>query len=133
MCASLCPHLSKPHMKRIKGEKVHIKRIESLFLGFIIHTMNKNKKIAIALIVASVILGTCGFIALPENIITQFNSSGGVNTMGKIPALVVPLLISIVPAILSMNLDESDERSKKYLMGSVLGILILLVMIGINL
>ena len=133
MCASLCPHLSKPHMKRIKGEKVHIKRIESLFLGFIIHTMNKNKKIAIALIVASVILGTFGFIALPENIITQFNSSGGVNTMGKIPALVVPLLISIVPAILSMTLDESDERSKKYLMGSVLGILILLVMIGINL
>ena len=133
MYASLCPHLSKPHMKRIKGEKVHIKRIESLFLGFIIHTMNKNKKIAIALIVASVILGTFGFIALPENIITQFNSSGGVNTMGKIPALVVPLLISIVPAILSMNLDESDERSKKYLMGSVLGILILLVMIGINL
>lgn len=133
MCASLYPHLSKPHMKRIKGEKVHIKRIESLFLGFIIHTMNKNKKIAIALIVASVILGTFGFIALPENIITQFNSSGGVNTMGKIPALVVPLLISIVPAILSMNLDESDERSKKYLMGSVLGILILLVMIGINL
>ena len=133
MCASLCPHLSKPHMKRIKGEKVHIKRIESLFLGFIIHTMNKNKKIAIALIVASVILGTFGFIALPENIITQFNSSGGVNTMGKIPALVVPLLISIVPAILSMDLDESDERSKKYLMGSVLGILILLVMIGINL
>ena len=128
MCASLCPHLSKPHMKRIKGEKVHIKRIESLFLGFIIHNMNKNKKIAIALIVASVILGTFGFIALPENIITQFNSSGGVNTMGKIPALVVPLLISIVPAILSMNLDESDERSKKYLMGSVLGILILLVM-----
>lgn len=133
MCASLCPHLSKPHMKRIKGEKVHIKRIERLFLGFIIHTMNKNKKIAIALIVASVILGTFGFIALPENIITQFNSSGGVNTMGKIPALIVPLLISIVPAILSMNLDESDERSKKYLMGSVLGILILLVMIGINL
>ena len=133
MCASLCPHLSKPHMKRIKGEKVHTKRIESLFLGFIIHTMNKNKKIAIALIVASVILGAFGFIALPENIITQFNSSGGVNTMGKIPALVVPLLISIVPAILSMNLDESDERSKKYLMGSVLGILILLVMIGINL
>ena len=133
MCASLCPHLSKPHMKRIKGEKVHINRIESLFLGFIIHTMNKNKKIAIALIVASVILGTFGFIALPENIITQFNSSGGVNTIGKIPALVVPLLISIVPAILSMNLDESDERSKKYLMGSVLGILILLVMIGINL
>ena len=133
MCASLCPHLSKPHMKRIKGEKVHIKRIESLFLGFIIHTMNKNKKIAIALIVASVILGAFGFIVLPENIITQFNSSGGVNTMGKIPALIVPLLISIVPAILSMNLDESDERSKKYLMGSVLGILILLVMIGINL
>ena len=133
MCASLCPHLSKPHMKRIKGEKVHIKRIESLFLGFIIHTMNKNKKIAIALIVASVILGAFGFIALPENIITQFNSSGGVNTMGKIPALIVPLLISIVPAILSMNLDESDERSKKYLMGSGLGILILLVMIGINL
>ena len=133
MCASLHSHLSEPHMKRIKGEKVHIKRIESLFLGFIIHTMNKNKKIAIALIVASVILGTFGFIALPENIITQFNSSGGVNTMGKIPALIVPLLISIVPAILSMNLDESDERSKKYLMGSVLGILILLVMIGINL
>ena len=133
MCASLCPHLSKPHMKRIKGEKVHIKRIESLFLGFIIHTMNKNKKIAIALIVASVILGTFGFIALPENIITQFNSSGGVNTMGKIPALVVPLLISIVPAILSMNLDESDERSKKNIMGSVLCILILLVIIGINL
>ena len=133
MCVSLCPHLSKPHMKRIKGEKVHIKRIESLFLGFIIHTMNKNKKIAIALIVASVILGAFGFIALPEIIITQFNSSGGVNTMVKIPALIVPLLISIVPAILSMNLDESDERSKKYLMGSVLGILILLVMIGINL
>ena len=95
--------------------------------------MNKNKKIAIALIVASLILGAFGFIVLPENIITQFNSSGGVNTMGKIPALIVPLLISIVPAILSMNLDESDERSKKYLMGSVLGILILLVMIGINL
>lgn len=95
--------------------------------------MNKNKKIAIALIVAAVILGAFGFIALPENIITQFTSSGGVNTMGKIPALIVPLLISIVPAILSMSLDENDERNQKYLIGSVLGILILLVMIGINL
>lgn len=95
--------------------------------------MNKNKKIAIALIVAAVILGAFGFIALPENIITQFTSSGGVNTMGKIPALIVPLLISIIPAILSMSLDENDERNQKYLIGSVLGILILLVMIGINL
>ena len=86
---------------------MHIKRIESLFLGFIIPNMNKNKKIAIALIVAAVILGAFGFIALPENIITQFTSSGGVNTMGKIPALIVPLLKDVIVYIfhLSLNCD----------------------------
>ena len=112
---------------------MHIKRIEILLQGLIIQNMNKNKKIAIALIVASVILVAFGFFALPENIVTQFNMSGGTTTMGKIPALIVPFLISVVPAILSMSLDESDERNKKYLIGSVLGILILLIMIGINL
>ncbi|MCI7607397.1 MAG: hypothetical protein MSS69_11675 [Spirochaetales bacterium] len=95
--------------------------------------MSKNKKIAIALIAAAVVLAIFGFIALPENVVTQFSTSGDVNKMGKIPALAIPFLITTVFSVLSMNLEEGDERSKKYIMGAVLGILLFFIMIGVNL
>lgn len=95
--------------------------------------MKKNVKLGIALITAAVVLTLFGFFTLPENIVTQFNMSGDVNKMGKIPALAIPFLITTVFSILSMNLEEGDERSKKYFMGAVLGILLLLIMIGVNL
>ncbi|MGN1190903.1 MAG: hypothetical protein ACI4SL_10980 [Candidatus Ornithospirochaeta sp.] len=95
--------------------------------------MSKNKKIAIALIATAVGLAIFGFITLPENVVTQFSTSGDVNKMGKIPALAIPFLITTVFSVLSMNLEEGDERSKKYIMGAVLGILLFFIMIGVNL
>ena len=93
----------------------------------------KNKKIAIALIVVTVILTLFGFFTLPDNVIIQFNTSGNVTKTGKIPALAIPFLITTVSSILSMNMEEGDERIKKYILGAVLGVLLSLIMIGINL
>ena len=93
----------------------------------------KNKKIAIALIVVTVILTLFGFFTLPDNVIIQFNTSGNVTKTGKIPALAIPFLITTVSSILSMNMEEGDERIKKYIIGAVLGVLLSLIMIGINL
>lgn len=95
--------------------------------------MNKNKKIAIALIVVTVVLTLFGFFTLPDNVIIQFNTSGNVTKIGKIPALAIPFLITTVSSILSMNMEEGDERIKKYIIGAVLGVLLSLIMIGINL
>ena len=93
----------------------------------------KNKKIAIALIVVTVVLTLFGFFTLPDNVIIQFNTSGNVTKTGKIPALAIPFLITTVSSILSMNMEEGDERIKKYILGAVLGVLLSLIMIGINL
>ena len=130
--------LINPHSDRNRSAKqfgkVHINRIEKDSVGLIIQIiMSKNKKIAIALIAAAVVLAIFGFIALPENVVTQFSTSGDVNKMGKIPALAIPFLITTVFSVLSMNLEEGDERSKKYIMGAVLGILLFFIMIGVNL
>ena len=94
--------------------------------------MNKNKIIGIALIIAAVILSLFGFFVLPEDIVTQFNFSGETTKMNKIPALIVPFLITTVSSILTIGLDKDDERNKKYIFGAILGILLLIVMIGVN-
>lgn len=52
--------------------------------------------------------------------------------MNKIPALIVPFLITTVSSILTLGLDKDDERNKKYIFGAILGILLLIVMIGVN-
>lgn len=95
-------------------------------------TMNKNRIFAIALIVAALILSVFAFFTLPEDVAVQINLSGNANRMGKIPALLVPFLITTVFSVLLFN-DDGGPMEKKHLVGSVLGVLLLIIMIGVNL
>ena len=92
----------------------------------------KNRIIASALIAAAVALYIFGIIALPEDIVMQVASSGEPNRMGKIPGLLIPFAITAVFSVL-LILDDMEDKMKKHLIGSLLGLVLLILTIGINL
>ncbi len=73
-----------------------------------------------------------GILALPENIVIQVASSGEPNRMGKIPGLLIPFAITAVFSVL-LILDDMEDKMKKHLIGSLLGLVLLILTIGINL
>ena len=65
--------------------------------------------------------------------VTQINTSGGANRMNKIPAILIPLLVTAFFSVKLILTQHGDDRDKKNLLGALLGIFIFLVMIGVNL
>ena len=92
----------------------------------------KNRIIASALIAAAIVLFVFGILTLPENIVMQVASSGEPNRMGKIPGLLIPFAITAVFSVL-LILDDMEDKMKKHLIGSLLGLVLLILTIGINL
>ena len=92
----------------------------------------KNRIIASALIAAAIVLFVFGILALPENIVMQVASSGEPNRMGKIPGLLIPFAITAVFSVL-LILDDMEDKMKKHLIASLLGLVLLILTIGINL
>ncbi|MGN1164363.1 MAG: hypothetical protein ACI4S4_06100 [Candidatus Ornithospirochaeta sp.] len=92
----------------------------------------KNRIIAIALSVTALLLAAFGIIALPDDIVIQFTSSGDVNKVSKYIGLMIPFLITVVFSFL-FAIGEDETVAKKHIIGAVLGLLLFLVTIGINL
>lgn len=94
---------------------------------------DKGRKIAsIILIILGGVLTIIGLFTLPEDVVTQFGTNGERNTMSRIPALLIPLVITTVFSTLLLR-DEGNEESKKHLFGALLGILLFLILFGVNL
>ena len=90
--------------------------------------MNR-KTISIILIVIGIILGAVGYVILPEVVAVQVGFDGSVaNTMPKLLAIGLPLLITIVGSVI--NVKEDDNR--KGLVLAIAGIVVMVITLLFN-
>ena len=92
----------------------------------------KNRIIAIALSITALLLAVFGIIVLPDDIVIQFTSSGGVNKVSKYIGLAIPFAITVVFSFL-FAFGDDETVAKKHIMGALLGLVLFLITIGINL
>lgn len=90
-----------------------------------------NKKVLLGIIIViSLGLGIYGYMVLPDMVTVQIDMSGNPsNTYPKILAVVLPALLSIGGAI---GYYFSEGKEKKYLILSVIGLLISIVTLFFN-
>ena len=90
--------------------------------------MNR-KTISIILIAIGIILAAVGYVILPEVVAVQVGFDGSVaNTMPKLLAIGLPLLITIVGSVI--NIKEDDNR--KGLILAVAGIVVMVITLLFN-
>lgn len=90
--------------------------------------MNR-KTISIILIAIGIILGAVGYAILPEVVAVQVGFDGSVtNTMPKLLAIGLPLLITIVGSVI--NIKEDDNR--KGLVLAIAGIVVMVITLLFN-
>lgn len=90
--------------------------------------MNR-KTISIILIAIGIILGAVGYAILPEVVAVQVGFDGSVtNTMPKLLAIGLPLLITIIGSVI--NVKEDDNR--KGLVLSIAGIVVMVITLLFN-
>lgn len=89
----------------------------------------KRNTISIILIAAGIILSAVGYVILPEVVAVQVGFDGNVaNTMPKLLAIGMPLLITIVGSVI--NIGEDDNR--KGLVLAIAGIAVMVITIIFN-
>ena len=90
--------------------------------------MNR-KTISIILIAIGIILAAVGYVILPEVLAVQVGFDGSVtNTMPKLLAIGLPLLITIVGSVI--NIKEDDNR--KGLVLAIAGIVVMVITLLFN-
>ncbi|MDD5791226.1 MAG: DUF1648 domain-containing protein [Erysipelotrichaceae bacterium] len=90
--------------------------------------MNR-KTISIILIAIGIILAAVGYVILPEVVAVQVGFDGSVaNTMPKLLAIGLPLLITIVGSVI--NVKEDDNR--KGLVLAIAGIVVMVITLLFN-
>lgn len=90
--------------------------------------MNR-KTISIILIAIGIILGAVGYVILPEVVAVQVGFDGSVaNTMPKLLAIGLPLLITIIGSVI--NIKEDDNR--KGLILAIAGIVVMVITLLFN-
>ena len=91
----------------------------------------KEKIIGISLILVAVILAVAGYFVLPDTLAVQIGLDGvPSNFLPKIPALLIPLLVTVVFSCLYMK--SKGEGKTKNLLLSLLGIGIDIIMFVMN-
>lgn len=91
----------------------------------------KEKIIGISLILVAVILAVAGYFVLPDTLAVQIGLDGAPsNFLPKIPALLIPLLVTAVFSCLYMK--SKGEGKTKNLLLSLLGIGIDIIMFVMN-
>lgn len=91
----------------------------------------KEKIIGISLILVAVILAVAGYFVLPDTLAVQIGLDGvPSNFLPKIPALLIPLLVTAVFSCLYMK--SKGEGKTKNLLLSLLGIGIDIIMFVMN-
>lgn len=90
-----------------------------------------NKKILLGIIIViSLGLGIYGYMVLPDMVTVQIDMSGNPsNTYPKILAVVLPALLSIGGAI---GYYFSERKENKYLILSIIGLLISIITLFFN-
>lgn len=92
----------------------------------------KNKLINYILIIVAVGLGICSWFLLPEVVAVQIGFNGQVsNTLPKLPAILIPLIISVAGSI--MNLSGKEKKNIKSFVLSFIGIAVMLLSLIFNL
>ena len=91
----------------------------------------KEKIIGISLILVAVIIAVAGYFVLPDTLAVQIDMNGAPsNFLPKIPALLIPLLVTVVFSCLYMK--SKEEGKTKNLLLSLLGIGIDIIMFVMN-
>ena len=93
--------------------------------------MNTKKKVLVGIIVAvSIVLGIYNHMVLPETVVVQVDFSGNPsNTIPKSMAVVFPALISIGGGL---GYYFSEEKAEKYLILSIIGVLLPIITSFLN-
>lgn len=91
----------------------------------------KEKIIGISLILVAMIIAVAGYFVLPDTLAVQIDMNGAPsNFLPKIPALLIPLLVTVVFSCLYMK--SRGEGKTKNLLLSLLGIGIDIIMFVMN-
>ena len=94
--------------------------------------MKKENILAIAFGAAAAVMTVMGFALLPETVITQFATGGGVNTMPKLAAVGLPALLGIGGAVAAFTCKEKAAFTKALIVAGA-GIFALGMMLAVNL
>lgn len=90
----------------------------------------KKKAAGIIILIAAIALGVCSWILLPDTVAVQVGFDGQVsNTMPKLLAVAVPLLIAAVGSVMTM----SDKSGKKGLVLALVGVAVMILSLVFNL
>ncbi len=93
--------------------------------------MNKRRLIAILLLTAAAALTVAAYLTLPDTLIVQISTGGKTGaTMPKPLALLIPLAMTAVFAVLYAR--DAGENRAKYLLVSLLGIAVFILMFIVN-
>lgn len=90
----------------------------------------KKKAAGIIILIAAIALGVCSWILLPDTVAVQVGFDGQVtNTMPKLLAVAVPLLIAAVGSVMTM----ADKSGKKGLVLALVGVAVMILSLVFNL
>lgn len=90
----------------------------------------KNKKLifTVVIIIIAVAFFIAGLFYLPDTVVTQISINNNPTTMPRLTALLLPLAISVIFGVLYYMKED-----KKYLIISLVGILVNIMMFVVNL
>lgn len=91
----------------------------------------KNKLINVILIIVAVGLGICSWFLLPEIVAVQIGFDGQIsNTLPKLPAILIPLGISVAGAV--VNLTGKEKKNTNGYVLLFIGIAVMLLTLFFN-
>ena len=91
----------------------------------------KKTIISIAVIVIAVGLSVCAWFMLPPVVAVQIGLDGqAANTLPKLPAIAIPLVISVAGSV--MNLTNKENGSSKGFVLGIVGIAVILLTLFVN-
>ena len=95
--------------------------------------MKKDKIIAIAVLIVTVVLTGVSFFLLPDTVVTQFSvGQGNVTTMPKLFAVALPFALGVGGAVVSLTAKNSAQKNKPLLVSAV-GVVLFIIMLAVNL
>jgi len=91
----------------------------------------KRKVIAVLILAVGLAISIFGFVKLPESVVVQIDMEGKPsNYMPKSLAVIIPLALVTGGAFL---MSKDNKNFKKYLVVSIIGILVMIVILVANL
>ncbi len=90
-----------------------------------------KKKINIGLIAVAVVLSVVSWFLLPDTVVVQIGVDGQAsNTMPKVFAVIVPLVISVIGSAMNLN-DDTRQNYRGYVL-SIVGIAVMVFSLIVN-